>query len=385
MTGRERIEAAFSPDGAEDIPAVICYEGICIRDHWDQLTSLPWWHQFSSDLEEQLAWRREVIAGLRHDWFRLPDCSARAERAETFIEERGEGVFRINRRTGNEEKLTPPVVGGQGRRPIASARLPETVEQVDASINSSRHWDVRQFAGGFDPDRFVAEGRGDLAKRMLKEFGRGLYPYTYVSSPLWMCYYLWGFEGMMILIAEKPDLVRRACRHHLAIATDAVRQASALGAEAVWIEEAFMDMISPAAYESLGVPVMRKLIEQIRSLGMKSIYYYSGNPAGKWEQILSLGMDALALEESKKDFTIDIEEVAERVSGRYTLLGNLDAIGVLQDGSDEQLRAEVARQIAAGRKNGSRFIMSLGSPPTPATPVERVRLYLELARELGDR
>jgi uroporphyrinogen-III decarboxylase len=130
---------------------------------------------------------------------------------------------------------------------------------------------------------------------------------------------------------------------------------------------------------------MRELIEQIRSLGMKSIYYYCGDPAGKWEQILSLGMDALALEEGKKGFANDIEEVAERIAGRCALLGNLDAIGVLQNGGDEQLRAETARQIAAGRKNGSRFIMSLGSPPTPATPVERVHLYLELVRELGGR
>ncbi len=384
MTGRERIEAAFSPDGTGEIPAVICYEGIYVRDHWGQLTSRPWWHQFSPDLQEQLSWRRDVIAKTPQDWFRLPDCPARAERAETFIEERGEGVFRVNRRTGGEEKLTPPAAGGS-TSPVESPQLPETVEQVDASIASSRHWDVRQFVGGFDPDRFVAEGRDDLAGKMLEEFGSDLYPYGYTSSPLWMCYYLWGFEGMMILIAEKPDLVRRACRRHLTIATDAVRQASALGAEAVWIEEAFMDMISPAAYESLGMPVIRQIIEQIRLLGMKSIYYYSGDPAGKWEQILSLGMDALAVEESKKDFTIDIEEVAERVAGRCTLLGNLDAIGVLQDGSDEQLRAEVARQIAAGRKNGSRFIMSLGSPPTPATPVSRVKLYLELARELGGR
>ena len=50
---------------------------------------------------------------------------------------------------------------------------------------------------------------------------------------------------------------------------------------------------------------------------------------------------------------------------------------------NEQLRAEIARQIAAGRRNGSRFIMSLGSPVTPRTPVDRVRLYCDLARELG--
>ncbi len=56
---------------------------------------------------------------------------------------------------------------------------------------------------------------------------------------------------------------------------------------------------------------------------------------------------------------------------------------MLQDGDEESLRAEIARQIAAGRRNGSRFVMSLGSPVTPGTPSSRVRLYCDLAHELG--
>ena len=86
---------------------------------------------------------------------------------------------------------------------------------------------------------------------------------------------------------------------------------------------------------------------------------------------------------SKKSFSIDIEDVVDRVQGRCTVLGNLDAVGVLEQADEEHLRAEIARQIAAGRRNGSRFIMSLGSPVTPGTPAERVRLYCDLAHELG--
>jgi uroporphyrinogen-III decarboxylase len=48
------------------------------------------------------------------------------------------------------------------------------------------------------------------------------------------------------------------------------------------------------------------------------------------------------------------------------------------------LRAEIARQIAAGRRNGGRFVLSLGSPVTPGTPMERVRRYCDLAHELGE-
>lgn len=158
-----------------------------------------------------------------------------------------------------------------------------------------------------------------------------------------------------------------------------MREAASPGAAGMWIEDCMTDMISPAAFESLNVRSLVPLVEEIRSLGMKSIHYFCGNPTGKWELILSIGADAIGLEESKKGYAIDIEDVVERVQGRATVPGNLDATGVLHDGSEAQLRAEVA----AGRWNGSRFIMSLGSPVTPATPVDRVRRYCDLVRELG--
>ncbi|MHC4884357.1 MAG: hypothetical protein ACYTGH_04655 [Planctomycetota bacterium] len=47
------------------------------------------------------------------------------------------------------------------------------------------------------------------------------------------------------------------------------------------------------------------------------------------------------------------------------------------------LETEVARQLAAGRRNRGRFIMSTGSPVTPDTPVARVQQYADLVRAAG--
>ena len=161
-----------------------------------------------------------------------------------------------------------------------------------------------------------------------------------------------------------------------------MRVSAALGAKAIWIEECLTDMIGPAAFAALNVPALREMVAAIREAGMKSIYYFTGNPAGKWEAILSVGADALALEESKKGFSVDVAELAARLEGRCVLFGNLDSIAVLQDGSEAGLRAEISRQLEAGRRNRGRFVMSLGSPVTPATSPERVRLYCRLVREL---
>ncbi len=106
MTGREKIEAAFSKYGTPEIPAVICYEGIYIRDHWDELNSYPWWYREVPDIERQILWHRQVIARTGQDWFRLPRFYSREDRQNLSIEVRPEGVFRIDKRTGKEERLS---------------------------------------------------------------------------------------------------------------------------------------------------------------------------------------------------------------------------------------------------------------------------------------
>jgi hypothetical protein len=378
MTGKERIEAAFSREGTPEIPAVICYEEIYVRDHWEGLTSSPWWHRYVPDVERQMQWRRDVISKTGQDWFRLELGQSREARENVSFEAEGGEVYRLDKRTMSRERLPRPRVGGWGPAgQLHSARperLAQSFEEIDAAVPLPASLDSAETLGG---------GRGDLAAAMAAEFGDELYATFSVTSPLWQCYYLWGFEGMMEMIASRPDVVRHACERFLVRACASVRLAAALGARGIWIEECMTDVISPNAFSSLNVPFVRQLVEEIRAAGMRSIYYYCGNPAGKWELLLSVGADALSLEEGKKGFAIDIDDVVERTQGRCAVLGNLDAIALLPHASEDDLRAEISRQISAGRRNGSRFIMSLGSPVTPETPVEKVRLYCDLAHELG--
>ncbi len=377
MTGRKKIEEAMAATGTAQVPAVICYEGIYVRDHWRQLTAHPWWYAQSPDIEQQLAWRRDAIERTGQDWFILPAVTPRRQREALCIEMEAGEVYRRDRRSGLRERLVEPRIGGwvpTARYTDAPLDPPMTLEQIDAAVPAPEQVSAEQMR---------RDGRGDLAERLLAEYGERLWPLCHVSSPLWNCYRLWGFEGMMTRILDEPHLIRHACDRLLALVRQRIREAAAIGTAGVWIEECFTDLVSPEVFAAINVPLMRRIVEAIREAGMKSIYYYyCGDPASRWDLILSIGADAISLEESKKSFTIDIEDVVERIGRRCAVLGNLDAVGVLQDADEAGLRAEVRRQVAAGARNGGRFVMSIGSPVTPGTPVERVRRYCDMVREL---
>lgn len=376
MTGRQKIEAAFSPGGSPGFAAVIPYEDLYVRDSWHRVTSCPWWWRHEPSIDRQLRWRAQAHAAMGHDWAYLPLFHPRAHREHTRIEETNEGVFAVDVRDGVRTQLFPPEPGGWARagavQSVHPSNPPDTIDDIDSLIPPPEpNW----------AESVVEDGRADLARAVLADFGRDLYPIGQVSTPLWNCYGLWGFEGLMERVIERPELVKHACARFLDLSVAGAQVAAALGARGIWMEECLTDQIGPEAFAELHLPFLRRLVDAIRELGLHSIYYFCGNPAGKWDLILSAGADALALEEGKKGFSIDIEDVVDRVGGRCAVLGNLDAIGVLQDGSEESLRAEIHRQAAAGRRNGGRFVMSLGSPATPDTPPERLRLYCDLVRE----
>ncbi|MAE61287.1 MAG: hypothetical protein CMJ49_08025 [Planctomycetaceae bacterium] len=381
MNGEQRIEAGLGPDGTRDIPAVICYEGIYTRDHWDQLTDQPWWAQYSGDLDEQVAWRGDVIERTGQDWFYLHVCASRDERSARRIEPIGaDAIDRIDERTDERERIDRPRIGGWSPTDAIASINP--LDMIETETQVDERWPT---AEAFDAERFIRAGHGDLAARMLAADGpgAGLFPITHVSSPLWSCYALWGFDGMMMMVLDQPDLVAYACRRHLDHVFGSIEAAKALGARGIWIEECMTDMVSPDAFAQLNVPYLKQIVAAIRDAGMKSIYYFCGDPSGKWDMLMEVGADALSLEESKKGFEIDIDNAVERTGGRCALLGNVDAIDLLETGSEAEVRAELSRQIDAGRRIGGRFVMSIGSPVTPDTSVERVRDYCDWARELG--
>ena len=378
MTGREKIEAALSAEGTPEVPGVICYERIFIRDHWPELTGRPVWESYDPDIDRQLAFSREIIEKTGQDWLRIYPFCSREDRLNLSIEFRNDSAFLIDRRSGKERCLDEVGFGRWdspwGIQEDESQGAVESTEDIDRVVPAVCGGAAAEMGG---------KGCLELSNRLLAEFGEKLFPFYHVLSPFWSCEELWGFEGLMMKTVSAPGLIRHACERFLELAIEEVRRAAALGAAGIWIEECYTDMIGPETLKALSLPHLRALVEEIRGACLASIYLYCGNPSGKWDLILSAGADALALEESKKNFEIDVEDVVERVQGQCTVLGNLDAIGVMQNGTDEEVRAEIARQIAAGRRNRGRFIMSTGSPVTPSTPVARVRRYCDLVREPG--
>ena len=375
MTGKRRVHAALEGRPVDRTPVTVLYNQLYHLDHYAELTGRPGW--------ESDKWRRMRVDEHVEIFRRIHELAPleilqpqlappRNQRGPCEYVERDGKAFRRDQRSDTWHCLA--TVSGHA----SDYRANETQyvfdrRDVDERIAVRRAED-RIATGMLDYAQGVASCMGD--EHFIMAGG--------VVGTLYGCHSHVGLTNLFAMLIEQPDLIEYLSRKVLEDLIEEVRALAAAGGDAIYVDDAVCgcDMISVAHYERFCLPYTTELVGEIHRLGHKAILIYYGGIADRLEQIASTGADGLACEASMKTYTNDVAEFARRVGGRITLFGNVDPIGVLQDGTDERLVAEVGRQARAGGFARG-FIACTGSPITPGTPLARVRRFIELGRRHG--
>jgi uroporphyrinogen-III decarboxylase len=186
---------------------------------------------------------------------------------------------------------------------------------------------------------------------------------TILDTPFSDAYDLLGFQGLMLIQHDRPDLFHHLLQRKLAQTQEVMGAWAAAGVHGVYVEEVFTgaDMISTHNYDKFVFAYNQPYFQRMRALGLLPIHYVCGDVIPRLERMVEYDIAAVAVEESKKNFHIAIAEVIERVAGRAAVFGNIDAVRFGIHATAEEMSAEVERQAGIGEK-ALGFIVSTGSP-----------------------
>lgn len=375
MKSKARVHAALTGQPVDRMPVTSLYNQLYHLDHFEELTGRPQWQSqqwLYEDPATHLATYRRMVEAAPFEILQPQLAPAREVRASVEFIERDGAIYRRDKR---RDTLTPlDTVSGHA----TDYRANETQTIFDKA-------DVREKITITRAEDLIATGVNDYVEAAVAAFGdeHFIMPGGVIGTPYTSHWYV-GLTNLYALMAEDADLIDYLCQKMLELNIETIRQLAAAGGDAIYIDDATTtsDMISVAHYERFSLPYMREMVREIHSLGFKAILIYFGGIADRLEQIASIGADGLLFESSMKGYVNDVDDFARRIGDRVTLFGNLDPIGVLQDGSDVELEAEIIRQTTAGR-HARGFISSTSSPITPATPLSRVRRFIELSKQYG--
>ena len=198
---------------------------------------------------------------------------------------------------------------------------------------------------------------------MLADYGDSTFVTTILDTPFSDAYSLLGFQGLMLIQHDKPELFHYLLERRLEVTKKLMEVWAAVGIHGVYVEEVFTgaDIISPRAYEEFVFAYNQPYFQHMSGLGLRPIHYVCGDVVPRLDRIAQLDIAAVGVEESKKKFVIEIEEVVRQVAGRVAVLGNIDAVRYGPNATLEEMAAEAKRQLRLGQ-GAQGFMLSTGSP-----------------------
>ena len=180
---------------------------------------------------------------------------------------------------------------------------------------------------------------------------------------------------MMFLLVDEPETVHALLEKTTAFLISYAKAFKAAGADGVFMAEPLAGVISPAALEEFSAPYVRRIVEAVQDESFPLYYHNCGNNVVKAaDAIFAQGAVGCHFGNA-----IDLSEMLAKAPAQTIVMGNVDPVSVLAQGTPDSIRAAVGALVA---KCGSHpnFVLSSGCDIPATMPWENLEAFFEAAR-----
>lgn len=194
----------------------------------------------------------------------------------------------------------------------------------------------------------------------------------WVEGPCAQAADLRGINTLMMDFYEDPDFVRDLFAFVVEMELRFARAQIDAGADIIGVGDAAASLIGPALYEEFVWPFEVKLVRGIRDMGARVRLHICGDTSG-----ICAGMGKLHCDIVDLDFPVSLRNARAAMTPNQTLLGNIDPVRALRDGTPESVYADITECY---RDAHAPYIVSAGCEVPRGTPPENLRAMLNFAR-----
>jgi len=373
LTPKERMFKALLGEKPDVLPAAPSYLSLFLADLvrayyieeyrrcMNGRSRYPVDHAQDTHFRAQALYQSYGVFNSPPDWIEVRPGASKAWAERTEIVLRDNILYYEDKTSGVRVPMhTIPMPHGDD---LLSESISSLQGAWDISVQLSSWEDVEAQMPILSAEEWLARGDFDLPRQVVADYGDRYFVSTFLDTPYAGVFEFLGFLGLMKIQHNQPGLFHQLLQRRLAQTMGIVAAWAATGIHSVYVEEVFsgVDAISPRSYDKFVFAYNQPYFQHMRTLGLLPIHYVCGNVIPRLERMIEYDVVAVAVEESKKKFHIDIAEVVERVAGRTAVFGNMDAVRFGLHATPEEVAAEVERQAGIGAQ-AKGFVVSTGSP-----------------------
>jgi MtaA/CmuA family methyltransferase len=214
--------------------------------------------------------------------------------------------------------------------------------------------------------------RVEGVRLLAKQTGANKIVEGWVEGPCAMAADLRGLNTLMLDLYDDEGFVIDLFEFVVAMETEFARAQVRAGATLIGSGDAAASLIGPKFYNRFVQPYEQKLIRTIRGMGVPVRLHICGNTRKILPGMGQTGADIVDL-----DFLSPLEEGRAAMGASQVLLGNMDPVRALRDGSPESVFQTLEECYAQA---GPRYIVGAGCEVARGTPHENVMAMTRFAR-----
>jgi MtaA/CmuA family methyltransferase len=181
-----------------------------------------------------------------------------------------------------------------------------------------------------------------------------------------------GINSLMLDFYDDPAFIKDLFGFVLEMELRFARAQIEAGADIVGIGDAAASLVGPEIYQEYVWPIEKKLVDGIHGLGAMVRLHICGNTRRILKGMGQLGCDIVDL-----DYPSPISEGREQMGPHQVLLGNLNPVQILRNGSPKSVHEAVAK---CHREAGRRYIVGAGCEVPRDTPEANLRALCAYAQ-----
>ena len=202
-------------------------------------------------------------------------------------------------------------------------------------------------------------------------------------GPITTAGYLMGTENMMFATMTDPDIVKSLIKKVTELVSGMERRMIDAGATLMWMADptSSQDLISPDMFTEYSHDPIKKVIRDVKAMdsSIPAFVHICGNTLDTMKLLPDTGADCLSF-----DHAVDVKKAKMNAGRSLALMGNIDPVQLIMNGTPEEIKAEAYRIIdAAGRDGG--LILAPGCETPLVSPDENVIAMGRAGREYWSR
>jgi uroporphyrinogen-III decarboxylase len=186
-----------------------------------------------------------------------------------------------------------------------------------------------------------------------------------------------GIHALMLDLSDDPGFVRELLEFTLEVALSFAGAQLDAGAELIGVGDAAASLVGPRLYGELVFPYQQRLVDGLHRRGARVRLHVCGRTRRLLPWLGRLGVEILDL-----DWMVPLADARRLAGPRQVLLGNVDPVAVVRNGTPEDVTRELDR---CHRAAGARYIVGAGCELVRDSPRANVRALGRLRQDAPPR